>query len=347
MYYLGIDVHKKFSQVAVLNNDGKLKMNNRLLNNREHFSKLLNELDEPCKAVIESGYCWGAMYDLLSDLGIDVSVAHALKVKAIASAKIKTDTIDANILAKLLSADLIPEIYIPSKDIRHQKDVLRQRCWLVKLKTMLKNRIHQIINRNHIETPGITDLFGSLGRKFIGSLQLPQPDHSLLHQNLNILDFINEQIKITEKWIDEYLKDNEYQKIIQSFPGFGKILSALAALEIADINRFSKPSKLSAYSGLTPTIYASGGKIYNGNLNPQCNHWLRYAFVEASWSAISCSVYFRSFYARLRKRKDASTAIINVARRLSEIVFWCLKEHRCYEERIYAPCFKPACYSGR
>jgi len=91
------------------------------------------------------------MYDLLSDLGIDVSVAHTLKVKGIASTKIKTDTIDANILAKLLSADLIPEIYIYSKDIRHQKDVLRQRCWLVKVRTMLKNRIHQIKKRNHIK----------------------------------------------------------------------------------------------------------------------------------------------------------------------------------------------------
>ena len=340
MYTLGIDCHKKYSQVAVLNEEGVLKMNRRIPNSKEQFDSLLTNLGEPCQAVIEAGYSWGTMYDLLTELGVDVTVAHALKVKAIASAKIKTDTIDARTLAELLRANLIPDVYVPSKDIRHQKDILRQRCWLVKLRTMLKNRIHQIINRNHIQPPGITDLFGSTGRKFIKSLQLPQPDHSLLSQNLDILDFVCAQIKITEKWIDEYLQDNSYQKILQSFPGFGKILSALAALEIADINRFSKPSKLSAYSGLTPTVYASGGKVYNGNLTPECNRWLRYAFIEAAWSAISSSLYFRSYFARLKYRKNANTAIINVARKLSEIVFWCLKEHRCFEERAYAPCFR-------
>ncbi len=343
MYTLGIDCHKKYSQVAVLNNAGELKANLRMLNDKEHFTKLLNELNEPCCAVIEAGYSWGTMYDLLTELGVDVTLAHALKVKAIASAKIKTDTIDANTLAELLHANLIPEVFVPPKDVRQQKNILRQRCWLVKFRTMLKNRIHQVIDRNHIQSPVFSDIFGTKGRKFLDSLHLSNPDQDILLQDLKLIDFVNEQIKLTEKWIDNYLKDNPYRDIIKSIPGFGKILSSLTALEICDITRFPNPSKLASYSGLVPSTYASGGKVYHGDLMPSCNRWLRYAFIEAAWVAITTSPYFRSIFDRIKKSKGSNTAIVVIARKISEILYLCLKNNRNYEERIYYAnnyCFK-------
>ena len=336
MITLGIDCHKKYSQVAVLNEQGKFLLDVKLTNNKEQFSQLLNSLDsEEYQAVIETGYTWGTMYDLLSDLGIDVTVAHALKVKAIASAKIKTDKIDARVLADLLKAELIPEVYIPPKDIRQQKDMLRQRCWLVKSKTAIKNRIHQILTRNHVEDPGFSDLFGTGGRKFLDSLVLAGPDQNILRQDLELYDFINEQIKQTTHWVKDLLKDNRYREILESLPGFGAIFSSLVALEICDISRFAHEGKLSAYAGLVPSTYASGGKVYHGELIPQCNRWLRYAFVEASWVAIGSSPYFRGLFTRMKKNKGTNTAIVAVARRLSEIAYICLKENRLYEERPY------------
>lgn len=335
MLTLGVDVHKKYSQVAVLSDQGEIQMNVKMPNEKRLFSELLSELHEPCQAVIEAGYSWGTMFDLLTELGVDVTVAHALKVKAIASAKIKTDKIDAKTLAELLNANLIPEVHVPSKEVRRQKDILRQRCWLIKIRTMLKNRIHQVISRNHVETPGFSDLFGVAGRKFLGSLQLPHPDHDILRQDLELYDFLKKQIKQTEQWIEVSLKDNRYRKILESLPGFGTVLSALSALEIDTIDRFDNPGKLASYAGLIPTTYASGGKVYHGNLTPHCNHWLRYAFIEAAWSAITCSPYCRSLYTRIKNKKCPNTAITNVARRLAEIAFYCLKENRFYEERPY------------
>jgi len=335
MITLGVDVHKKYSQVAVLNEQGEVRVNVKMANEKRLFSELLSEFNEPCQAVIEAGYSWGTMFDLLTELGVDVTVAHALKVKAIASAKIKTDKIDAKILAQLLKANLIPEVHVPSKDVRQQKDLLRQRSWLVKIRTMLKNRIHQVIARNHIELPEYKDLFGVGGRKFLNSLCLSQPDQGILQQDLILFDFINEHIKQTTKWVEESVKDNRYRQILQSLPGFGTVFSALAAIEIDTIDRFSHPAKLSSYAGLIPSTYASGGKVYHGDLIPHCNHWLRYAFIEASWVAITSSPYCRSLYWRLKKNKKATTAIVAVARRLSEIAYHCLKENRNYEERPY------------
>ena len=82
-------------------------------------------------------------------LHIDIKtvVGHPLKIRAIADAKIKSDAIDAKTLAHLLRADLIPRVHVPSKEVREQKNLLRYRLWLVRLQTMTKNRIHQLIEK--------------------------------------------------------------------------------------------------------------------------------------------------------------------------------------------------------
>jgi len=334
MYTLAFDNHKKYALATALDKNGTYMNSAKLTMKKESFEQYIKGFDGPCQAVIEAGYSWGQVYDILTELGVDVTVAHPLRIKAIASAKIKTDEIDSRTLAELLYANLIPEVYVPSTDIRQQKNILRQRCWLVKLRTMVKNRTHNILNRNHIETP-FTDSFGKGGRKFIESVQLPDSEKELLTQDLSLLDYLTKEIKITEKWIGECLKDNPMYKIIMSAPGFGETFSGLTTLEITDIARFKTPGKLFSYAGLVPTTYASGGKVYHGALLPTCNKWLRYAFIEASWSAITKSDYFRSLYLRVKNRKGPNPAIVTVARRLCEVIFYCLKEQRNYYEKPY------------
>jgi len=177
MYYLGIDHHKKFSQVAVMNKKGKLEINSKIANQKVAFATLKNHLNgNPCKATIEASRNWTKLYDLLEELGISTQVAHPLKLRAIGEAKIKTDTIDATTLAYLLRADLIPKIHVPPKEVREQKNLLRHRLWLVRLQTMTKNRIYDLLDRNHLELPAITNLFGQTGRKFLDNLKLSNID---------------------------------------------------------------------------------------------------------------------------------------------------------------------------
>ena len=339
MYYLGIDHHKRFSQVAVMDEKGKVHINCRMANEKVSFQMLKKRLNnhEPLRAVIEAGRNWGMMYDLLEEVGIDTKVAHPLKVRAIADAKIKYDSIDAKTLAHLLRANLIPEVHVPPKEIREQKNLLRHRFWLVKLQTMIKNRIYQLIDRNHIETPNVTNLFGKTGRRFLNDLNLSGIDQKLLKDHLEILDEIHRHIKKTEAWIDEMLKDNPLIAILDTLPGFGKIFSALAALEIDDMNRFPTKAKFASYCCLIPSTFASGGKVYHGDLIRADNRWLKYIFIEASWSALSSSPYCREYFNRIKQRKGTNTAIVALARRLSEIAYKCLKEKRCYEERPYMP----------
>lgn len=337
MYYLGIDYHKGYSQVAVVDEKGTVRTNGKIANEKKAFALLKEYYKEPYRAVIEAGRNWGMMYDLLEELDIKTVVGHPLKIRAIADAKIKSDSIDAKTLAHLLRADLIPQVHVPPKEVREQKNLLRHRLWLVRLQTMTKNRIHQLIDRNHVKRPEVKNMFGVAGRTFLKGLSLSLIDQRLLKDHLELLDNLHQHIRKTEVWIKKELKDNPLIGILITLPGFGKILSSLAALEIDDINRFRTPAKFASYSALIPSTFASGGKVYHGDLIPGGNRWLKYVFIEASWVSIRTSAYCRFYFEKMENRKNSNVAIVALARRLSEIAYRCLKEKRVYEERPYMP----------
>jgi transposase len=283
--------------------------------------------------VVEAGRTWGVIYDLLESVGVEPVLANPLKTRAIAEAKIKTDTIDAQTLADLLRADLIPLVHVPSHEVRSQKNLLRQRFWLVELRTRVKNRTHHILDRNHVTLPSCSDLFGKAGRHLLDQIKLLSPDNLLLKAHLELLDYIEKQIDQAERWTKDALKDHPSVAILRTIPGIGKTLAVLVALEVDDISRFSVADKLCAYAGLVPTTYASGGKVRHGNLLPACNRWLRWAYVEAAWIAQRTSPYCHVYFEKIKRRKGANCANTALSRRLCEITWHCLTEKRYYEER--------------
>ena len=147
MNYVGVDYHKKYSYMVVKNEDGRVEGRGTVNNTKEEVQQFL-EPYRPGKAVVEATRNWGLIYDWLDEVLDDVTLAHPLKVKAIAEARIKTDKISADILADLLRADLLPKAYAPSKQTRDIKNILRQRMFFVRIQTMVKNRIYDILDRH-------------------------------------------------------------------------------------------------------------------------------------------------------------------------------------------------------
>lgn len=341
MIHIAIDHHKKYSQVELMKDTADILWKGKMASTREAFQSLKESLpaEEPVQSVLEAGRNWGILYDALEGLKLNPKLADPRKMRMIGESFIKTDKIDAHAIALLSRADMLPLVHVPVKAVRDQKNLLRQRVWLVKVQTALKNRIHNLLDRNHLRAPERTDLFGASGRAWMNALELPEPDGKLLRSDLKLLDTIRGHIRETEKWIDQTLQDNPSIPILMSLPGVGKILAALIALEIDEICRFFSPEKLCSYSGLAPSTYSSGGKTRHGGLIPACNHHLSHAFVEAAWTAMRVSPYFGSFYRRLRYRKEAQKAIVAVARRLCEITWHCLKKKRAYKEKPYQ--FRP------
>jgi transposase len=333
MNYTGIDWHKKYSVCYTVDEKGKRLGEGKIEGNTATgFAAYFRSLPGPTAVVHEACWNWGKLFDLLEEMeGVEeVVLAHPHKTRLIADAQIKTDRLDAKALATLLRGQLVARVHIPRADTRARKNLLRQRLYWARLRTMMRNRIHALVDRQKdLKLPQCSDLFGVKGVAALRTAQLPEPDQRLLRDDVELLDLLKIQIKRLEEQIET---DNEKSPMVchlQSIPGMGKILAAVTAAEIDQVERFYRAEKLCAYAGLVPTTHASGGKISHGRLLPWCNKWLRWAFVEASWVAIGCSPYFGDLYRYHRVRgKKANTAILIVARRMCQIAWNMLQQNR-------------------
>jgi len=334
-YNIGVDYHKKFSYLVVKEENGKVLRSGQVTNSKKAVSDFLGPFKNDSKAVIESCRNWCVMHDWLEDIVDDVILANPFKVKAIAEAKIKTDKIDATILADLLRADLIPQAYIAKRPVRDMRNVLRERIFFVRLRTMTKNRITTIFDRYPEEVrkeKAKTDLFGKKGRQQLENIDLRDADRAIIDRELNFIDLINMFIKETEEVIGENFKESKNAKYLKTIPGIGQFFSMLIDAEVGDINRFRNEKKFAAYVGVVPSTYSSGGSSVNGRIIKGGNKLLRWAFVEAVIPAIASDEYLRWEYDKLQSRMNYNKAKTAMARKLSSIAYKCLKDQRNYKK---------------
>lgn len=341
MNYVGIDYHKAYSMVAAMNERGQLLNEARIPGNSPvAFAQFFQSLKGPTTAVLEGTRNWGYLYDLLHEMEPveQVQLANAYKLRVIAEAQVKTDQIDARALAHLLRGDLIPQLPVPSPKNRCRKNVLRQRVFWVRRRTMIRNRVHTVVERQRdLSVPVLRDLFGKRGTDWLKGLPLADPEATLLRQDLVVMEKLNEQLKELDRMVVAENRSDPATEWLQSLPGVGPFFAAVLVSEIDRIDRFRSPSKLCAYAGLAPTTHASGGKCYQGKLFNQGNRWMRWALIEASWVAIQCSSYFGEWYQFHKARgKKSNQAIVIVARRLCEIAWHLLTRKRPYDERPVA-----------
>ena len=186
MMYVGLDVHKRVCYGTVMDEKGEVVKQASFTNDPDGLEGFMEDLDMAMVAM-EAGYCWQPLYDKLMDSRHHVKIAHPLKVKAIAQAKVKTDKIDSETLAHLLRADLLPESYVPPREVRELRDRVRRRAFLVGMRTMLKNRIHAELAKRAIK-PGVP-LFTREGRILLRGLGLEAVD-----QVLPVMDTLDRQI---------------------------------------------------------------------------------------------------------------------------------------------------------
>jgi transposase len=331
--YIGVDYHKKYSYLVVKDEDGRVQGRGTVNNNKQEVQRFLKPY-RPGMAVVEATRNWGLIYDWLDEVLDDVTLAHPLKVKAIAEARIKTDKISADILVDLLRAGLLPRAYAPSKQTRELKNALRQRMFFVRVQTMVKNRIYDILDRHPEvlpQAPGASDLFGVAGMQWFSQTVLPREDNRLLTSELELLKFLKEKISQSNGTVKNLAKGDARARLLRSIPGIGPFFSVLILYEIDDISRFRGEKKLCAYAGLVPSTHASGGKVFHGRITKTGSKWLRWAAIEAAQTAVRSNSEFRAYYQRIRIRKGTNAAKVATARRLLTIVYRLLRQGRFYE----------------
>src|SRR6266496_283637 len=183
---VGIDLHRNRSHVAVIDGDGELALSRRIVNGRETFLELLAGLEGESRIAVEATYGWEWLAELLEDAGYEIHLAHPLRTRAIAAARVKTDAVDARTLAHLLRADLLPEAYVAPQELRALRELLRHHIGLTRLRTALKNRVHALLARQGIQHRR-AELFGPRGRRFLADLSLPQATRRRLESLLALI----------------------------------------------------------------------------------------------------------------------------------------------------------------
>lgn len=333
MNYVGIDHHRQYSHMTVMDQMGQVLRSGRVPNLQNDIGKFLEGF-EAVEAVIETGRSSYTMVDVLEEMGIAVKIAHPNEVKAIARAKIKTDKRDSEVLAHLLRMNMIPEVYRRSPENRRDQRILRQRAFYVRAMTALKNRVYALLAQQkeevRQEVARETNIFSVKGQKTLLGLDLTRGEKRLLEALLKTYRHLETRIAESTALIKKLYEEIREAQLIRTIPGFGKYLSVLVAVEIADLSRFADAAHLHAYAGVIPSVHSSGDKTYYGKIIRAGNRWLRWAAVEAVWPAIRADFDLRCFYERLARRKGANKAKVATARRLLTIIYKVWKEQRNY-----------------
>jgi len=329
--YVGIDVHKKMCQAAVLDEDGELLDQIRFLNEKEEIKdfamKLLTFRDD-VKAVVEStGNLWIQIHDILENFGIDVALSNPTKTRLIAEAKIKTDKVDAKILARLLRADMLFTCYVPGEEIRNRREFLRHRLDLVKMRTMVKNRIHSLLDKHGLRFPGTP--YSKKSIVWLREQDLGFMDNAIIKGQLAILETFNEQIRVMENKIATIAVDDPQVKLLMTMPGIGYFTASLLVAEIGDINRFSNDKKISSWAGLAPRISQSGEKTRIGRVG-KGNKRVAALMVQSAHNARLHDARFQKAYKRVSRRGGKGKAIVAVAHEMIRIVYFMLRDNAPY-----------------
>jgi transposase len=311
--YVGIDVHRKRSQIAIVDQEGAVRVNRNVPNGVDTVLSVIGDLPIGAPVAFEAAYGWGWLVELLEDYGFDPHLVHPLRCKAIASARLKNDKVDAATLAQLLRADLLPEAWIAPLDVRQQRALLRHRCQLVRLRTLLRNRVHAVLADYGCDRPG--GYFTAPGRVWLEGLDLPDASRRVVEDLLVLMDALKEPIDALDTQLVAQARGDPQVKALTQLPGVGTLTALIIMAEIGDVSRFPSARKLAAWAGLTPTVRSSDLTVRHGHISKQGSDWLRWILCEAAQTA-KRSPEFAATYQCLAHRRGKKIATTAIARRL-------------------------------
>ncbi len=330
MRTIGLDVHKRFAEVTVLEPGKGIQRRPRLQTTPTALRAFAQTLGPEDHVALEASANTWAIADLLRAHAGRVVVSNPMRTQAIASAKVKTDRVDSAILAQLLAADFLPPVWIPDSATQALRRQVAHRQTLVQQTTRLRNRIHAILHRNLVEHP-FTDLFGKAGCRWLATVPLPRDERCQLESALRLLHALETEIRLIDSSLAHAALNDERVLRLMTIPGVGFITASSIVAVIGDIRRFSHAAKLVGYLGLDSRVRQSGDRpAHIGHISRQGQAHARGLLVEAAHSAIRVPGPLRAFYQRVRNRRGPQIAIVAVARKLVVLAWHLLTHHTDY-----------------
>lgn len=336
---IGIDVGKN-KCVATLKHDSHNEALDTITfaNKTEEITGLANliktrYLGEKAVAVVEStSNYWYRTHDLLEENGIDTLLANPLKTRIIAQARLKDDKLDSNVLADLLRADLVYESFVPDKEHRDLRHLVRSRIGLVQTRSAYKNKVHSILDKYEF-TPYEHEPFSKRGMNWLKSIDfLSWSDKLAMDSYIAIIENLDMQIELFTKKIASIAVRDDETKLLMTMPGIDYVTALTIMAEIVNVKRFSTPWKLVSYSGLAPSRRESGqqNSSIGMRITKQGSKILRYAMVEAANTALRDDERLGRFYKRIAERRGPQKARVATAKEMLVIIWHMLSNNEAY-----------------
>jgi transposase len=240
--------------------------------------EFLERLPEGSQIAVEAGGSYYWIVDAIAGAGHVPHLAHPTASRRRMGGRHKTDERDARGCAELLRSGLLPEVWIPPRQLRDERELLRWRMFLAANRTEFKNRIHGVLRQYNLQFD-VSDVFGVGGRQALSERlgELPRYTRESLGHQLRALDLCECQLAECERQLEGMLRDNTETQRLQTLPGVGRVLSKVLRLEIGDVERFPSAAELVSYAGLVPRAYNSGGHCRQGRCGKDVNHYLKWA----------------------------------------------------------------------
>ncbi len=326
--YVGLDVDKAYVALAAVNE----RKEEVLPPQRVGFSRWCEWMHKNLKptdaVVLEATTNGWEVYDQVAPLVGRAVVANTRNVRSLATERVKRDARAALHLARLLAADMVPEVWVPPVHVRELRALLTHRRRLVKMRTMTRNWLHSLIHRYALVPPR-GEIFTSKHRGWWEGLELPPTESLRVRQDLAILDALEPLIEEVEAELERLSREEPWAQDVPyllQLPGFGRIVTMTVLAAIGDVGRFPDAKKLVGYAGLGASVHDSGQRHRRGGITKEWRKDLRFVTVEAAWIAVRYHAYWEQQYRWLQKRMPNNKAIVVIARRLLVVVWHVLSE---------------------
>lgn len=329
MPFAGLDVHKKEIEAVVIDDHGAVLVRERVATRRESLERFARRHLHECRVALEATTNTWAVASILTPLVEEVVVSNPLRTRAIASAKIKTDKVDALVLAQLLRSDYLPRVWRPDEPTRRLRQQTSERANLSADRTRLKNRIHAVLHQRLIEPP-VADLFSKKGLDWLASLELDEPGEKALYRHLRQLSQVEAEFALLDDELAAKAYAHPQIRLLMSLPGVDYAVAESLLAVLGDITRFPHPDKAAAYFGLAPSTHQSGDHCYHGRITKQGSAHGRWMLIQAAQHVGTHPGPLGVFFRRLARKKNRNVAVVATARKLVTIAWHMLRNNEPY-----------------
>jgi transposase len=346
--FFAIDLAKRESQLCVIDARGELLEERRFATTParlEEIAATLTRHDTICFEMTTNSFAIARLFKQASPAKVIVS--NPMKTKLIASARIKTDKIDARVLAELARVGFLPDVWLPDEDTESLRRLISRRTNLVRRRTAIKNDVHSILHRNLVEYERPTVFSSETSFRSLDISRLPALEKLLVDDYRDEIREINGRIELCERTIAAFVCADAHLlhriDLLMTIDGISIVSAAGIVSAIGDVKRFSSPKKLASYFGLTPSTYQSGDltRASHGRITKQGRAEARWFLSESAEALIRSQSPLAALYARVAKKKNHNIAKIAVARKMSELIWHILtrdtpylyQKHRLTQEK--------------